>query len=329
MRVLITGGAGYIGSHTARIMSEGGFEVILYDNLSRGNRWSAMWGHLVVGNLADKELLLTTLRNYKIEAVIHFAASAYVGESMQSPGDYFRNNTTNTFVLLDAMREAGVEKIVFSSSCATYGEPNSIPIDEKHPQRPVNPYGESKLMGEKALHWHGVCHGAKWVALRYFNAAGCHPDGVIGEFHSPETHLIPNVINAALGRISQMEVYGTDYPTPDGTAIRDYIHVLDLGDAHVRALKFLQNGGDSGAFNLGTGKGHSIREVISAVEQVSGKRVPVKDCPRRAGDPPVLVADPTLARQILGWRSNHSDLATIIQTAYNWEVSPRRAALSV
>ena len=329
MRVLITGGAGYIGSHTTRLMNEAGFETVVYDNLSRGNRWSVRSGHFIVGDLSDKRLLVSTLKNFGIEAVIHFAASAYVGESMDAPEQYFRNNLINSLILLEAMKDVGVKTIIFSSTCATYGYPVELPIREEHPQNPVNPYGESKLMIERALHWHGICHGLKWVALRYFNAAGGHPDGTIGEMHTPETHLIPTVIAAALGRVAAVDIYGTDYPTADRTAIRDYIHVLDLGEAHIRALGYLINGGDSRAVNLGTGNGYSVRRIIAAVEAVSGKEVPFRERPRRPGDPAILVAEPSLASKILGWRPEYSDLATIIETAYRWEMNPQRADIAM
>jgi len=249
---------------------------------------------------------------------MHFAAFAYVGESMAKPELYFRNNVVNSLGLLEAMRETGVKRIVFSSTCATYGVPETVPIREDMPQRPVNPYGESKLMIERALHWYGVAHGFGHAALRYFNAAGADPDGEIGEHHEPETHLIPLILDAALGRRAQIDVFGTDYPTPDGTAIRDYIHVTDLADAHVRALAHLERGGDSMALNLATGQGHSVREVIAAAERVTGRRIPRREAARRPGDPPALVADAARARALLGWTPRHSDLDSILATAWRW-----------
>lgn len=316
--VLVTGGAGYIGSHTCKKLGEAGYTPITLDNLIYGLRSAVKWGPFVKGDLADTSLLRKVLQDYCIDAVVHFAAYAYVGESMREPGKYFRNNVVNTLNLLDALVAGEVQHIVFSSTCATYGIPTHIPITEKHPQCPVNPYGESKLFIERALNWYEAAHGLRSVALRYFNAAGADPDGSLGEDHEPETHLIPLVIQAAVGHRDCIEIYGTDYETPDGTAIRDYIHVTDLADAHVRALDHLLDGGPSTALNLGTGQGHSVREVIASVEQIGGIRVPVREAPRRLGDPPILVADPTEARHVLGWRPVLSDLTTIIETALQW-----------
>ncbi|MER3484282.1 MAG: UDP-glucose 4-epimerase GalE, partial [Meiothermus sp.] len=284
MNVLVTGGAGYIGSHTAKALHRAGFTPIVLDNLSMGHAWAVKWGPLVQADLADRGALFSAMRAHRVEAVIHFAANAYVGESMQNPAQYFRNNVTGTLNLLEAMQEAGVRHMVFSSSCATYGIPQELPIPEEHPQQPINPYGESKLMGERLLRWFGECHGLGWVALRYFNAAGADPEGDLGEEHQPETHLIPLVIGAALGVRGPVRVFGTDYPTPDGTAIRDYIHVSDLAQAHVRALEYLVQGGASQAFNLGTGVGHSVLEVIQTVKRLGGRQVPFEEAPRRPGD---------------------------------------------
>jgi UDP-glucose-4-epimerase GalE len=248
---------------------------------------------------------------------------------MTKPQIYFRNNVVNTLTLLDAMLEAGIKATVFSSTCATYGDPLAVPITEQEKQKPVNPYGETKLMIEKALHWYGQAYGSRYVALRYFNAAGADPDGETGESHDPETHLIPLVLDAALGRRAQIDIYGTDYPTPDGSAIRDYIHVQDLADAHVKAIDYLLKGGESIALNLGTGQGHSVREVIGAAERVTGHRIPRREVGRRAGDPPALVADPRLANRVLGWTPVMSDLDSIISTAWNWHCranQPRKAA---
>lgn len=316
--VLVTGGAGYIGSHTCKALAQAGLTPVTYDNLVYGHRQFVKWGPFVHGELGDAALLARTFHDYAIDAVIHFAAYAYVGESMTNPGKYFRNNVVNTLTLLDTMVASKVKHIVFSSTCATYGNPERVPIAEDHPQRPVNPYGESKLFVEKALHWHGIAHDLRWFALRYFNAAGADPDGELGEEHNPETHLIPLVIKTALGQRDRVDVFGTDYPTPDGTAIRDYIHVCDLADAHVRALKHLRDGEPSAVANLGTGTGHSVKEVIDMVERVTGNKVNARLAPRRAGDPPALVADPRHAKALLGWHPNSSDLKTIIETAWRW-----------
>ena len=318
MRILVTGGAGYIGSHTAKALIQAGHEPVVFDNLSEGHRWSVKWGPLVEGDLSDGALVRHVIATHGIKAVIHFAAHAYVGESMHRPREYFRNNVTNTLSLLDAMLEAGVCRIVFSSSCATYGIPRNVPITESHPQNPISPYGESKRAVERFLHWYGRAYGLDWMALRYFNAAGADPDGEIGEDHHPETHLIPIAIQAALGKRPFVEVYGTDYPTPDGTAIRDYIHVTDLARAHVLALHYLLGGGASAALNLGTGEGKSVREVIAAVERVIGHRVPVREAARRSGDPRVLVANPAKAGRVLDWRPQYSSLDTIVETASSW-----------
>jgi UDP-arabinose 4-epimerase len=318
MNILVTGGAGYIGSHACKALASAGHTPVTLDNFSYGHRRAVKWGPLVEGDLDDEALLRQTLGVYEIDAVMHFAAYAYVGESMTDPGKYFRNNVINTIRLLDAMIECGVDRIVFSSTCATYGVPESVPIDERHPQKPVNPYGETKLCIERALHWYSKAHGIRVAALRYFNAAGADPDAEIGEDHDPETHLIPLVIEAALGQRSHVDVYGFDYPTPDGTAVRDYIHVTDLATAHVQALEKLQTGQENLFLNLGTGQGYSVREVVSMVEQVSGKPVDARMVARRAGDPPALVAAPGLAEVTLGWKPVYSSLQTIIETALRW-----------
>jgi len=316
--VLVTGGAGYIGSHTCKRLAQSGFLPVTYDNLVYGHEWAVKWGPFIEGDLNDKELLIKTIEDFKIKSVIHFAAYAYVGESMKEPDKYFRNNVVNTHNLLEVLREKKIKNIVFSSTCAIYGLPDTVPMDENHLQKPVNPYGESKLFIEKTLHWLDVAYGLKSVALRYFNAAGADPDTEIGEDHDPETHLIPLIIQSALGQRPYVEIFGTDYTTADGTAVRDYIHVSDLADAHVRALQYLQNGGDSIALNLGTGTGSPVREVISAVEKNTGYTVPFRESPRRAGDPPALVADATRAKQILGWEARYSDLDFIVKTAFAW-----------
>ena len=321
MHVLVTGGAGYVGSHTTKVLAHSGFQPVVLDNLEIGHRWAARWGPLVVGDLADVGLLQAVLREYRVQAVIHFAAYACVRESVANPRKYFRNNVANTLNLLEAMLDNGVRHIVFSSSCASYGLPESVPIREDHPQRPVNPYGESKLFVERVLDWYGQAYGLSWMSLRYFNAAAADPEGEIGEEHEPETHLIPLVIQAALGQRPSIEIYGTDYPTPDGTALRDYIHVTDLADAHVLAIRHLANGGSSMALNLGTGKGHSVREVIQAVERVSGRHFPVRETDRRPGDPPALVADASRAAQVLGWRPRYPELDSIVEHAWRWHAS--------
>ena len=316
--ILVTGGAGYIGSHAAKALARAGYEPVTYDNLGRGHRAAVKWGPLVEGDLADRALLVETLRRHNIAAVMHFAAFAYVGESVTEPERYFRNNVANSLVLLEAMGEAGVGRIVFSSTCATYGLPEKMPIAEDTPQRPVNPYGESKLMIERMLYWLGQARGLGSAALRYFNAAGADPDGEIGEEHDPETHLIPLVLQTALGQRAGVEIFGTDYPTPDGTAVRDYIHVHDLAEAHVLALAHLLKGGSSLALNLGTGQGHSVRAVIDAAERVTGRPIARRETARRSGDPPTLVADARAAQAALGWTPRLSGLDEIVASAWRW-----------
>jgi UDP-glucose-4-epimerase GalE len=317
--ILVTGGAGYVGSHACKALTGAGYKPVAYDNLSRGHREAVRWGPLVEGNLHDTARLVDAMRTHQIAAVMHFAAFAFVGESVNDPELYYRNNVGGTLALLGAMREAGVGTIVFSSTCAVYGVPETVPIRETTAKAPLSPYGETKLAIERALHWYAAAYGMRYAALRYFNAAGADPDGEIGEDHEPETHLIPLVLRAALDRGDPVRIFGTDYPTPDGTAIRDYIHVSDLADAHVRALAYLAAGGESLALNLGTGHGHSVREVVAAVGRIGGRPVPRCEAPRRPGDPPELVADPAFARSRLGWRPRHSELDTIIRTALAWE----------
>lgn len=324
--VLITGGAGYIGSHSAKALARAGFYPIVVDDLRTGHRSAVRWGPFFQADLADRAALSKIFQSYPITTVIHFAASAYVGESMQAPGLYFQNNVGATLSLLEAMREHGVTQIVFSSSCATYGYPQVIPIKEDHPQQPVNPYGESKLMVEKMLFWYGRVYGFRHTILRYFNAAGADPDGELGEMHEPEPHLIPRAIGAALGSLPPLDIYGTDYATVDGTAVRDYVHVTDLAEAHVAAMRYLASGGAPAAFNLGTGKGHSVRQVMSAVEQVSGRSVPFVNQPRRAGDPSALVADAQEALKTLSWKPRYSDLQSIVRTAWAWHSSTCQVA---
>jgi len=326
MSVLIVGGAGYIGSQTAKCIARAGRPLVVLDNLVHGHRWAVKWGTLVEGDLSDAALVERVLVEHRVTSVIHFAAYAYVGESVENPRKYFRNNVANTLNLLDAMVDCGVRYIVFSSTCATYGEPMEVPIGETHPQHPVSPYGESKLAVERILHWYSGAYSIRHAALRYFNAAGADPDGEIGEDHDPETHLIPLAIRAAFDGGSELSIYGTDYPTPDGTAIRDYVHVADLAEAHRLALEHLVRGGDNLQLNLGTGRGHSVRQVIAAVESVSGRRVRVREVGRRAGDPPVLVADARRAEEVLHWRPTYPGIDAIVRHACAWHEHGRRAA---
>ena len=318
MRVLVTGGAGYIGSHTAKALAAAGHRPVSLDNLERGHRWAVRWGPLIEADLADRAALVRTLAEHRIEAVIHFAAYAYVGESMARPERYFRNNAVGTLNLLDAIREHGVRQIVFSSSCATYGDPATVPMTEELPQAPVNPYGESKLIAERMIRWYARAHGLAAASLRYFNAAGADPDGELGERHEPETHLIPLAIGAALGRGPGLEIYGTDYATADGTAVRDYVHVSDLADAHVRALERPGPAGEMRVYNLGAGEGTSVREVVAAVERVGGRTVPRVEVGRRMGDPPVLLAAIDKAKRELEWEPRRSGLEFIVETAWRW-----------
>jgi UDP-arabinose 4-epimerase len=318
--ILVTGGAGYIGSHTCKTLAQAGYLPITYDNLVYGHRWSVKWGPLEVGDLADRQRLDAVIEKYNPEAVIHFAAYAYVGESIENPGKYYRNNVGNTLTLLEAMRDHGILTIVFSSTCATYGVPRILPIPEDHPQSPINPYGASKLMVERILHDYAYAHGMRYVSLRYFNAAGADPDAEIGEDHEPETHLIPLVLDVALGKQNNIKIFGTDYETPDGTCIRDYVHVTDLAEAHLLALKYLVGGGSNNIFNLGNGNGFSVREVIENTKKITQRDIKTFDCARRPGDPPVLVGSSEKARKALGWTPVHSDLKSIIKTAWKWHL---------
>jgi UDP-arabinose 4-epimerase len=317
--ILVTGGAGYIGSHACKALAEAGYRPIAYDNLSEGHREAVRWGPLVEANVADGDQLGSAIERFEVAAIMHFAAFALVGESIEQPLLYFRNNVGGSLTLLEAMHAHRVRHIVFSSTCAVYGIPQQVPIPVGVPERPINPYGESKLVVERMLSWCSRAYQSTFAALRYFNAAGADPEGLIGEDHSPETHLIPLVLDAALGRRPHVEVLGTDYPTADGTAVRDYIHVKDLADAHVRALEYLLHGGDSITLNLGTGRGHSVREVIAAAESVVGRPIPVRESARRPGDPPALVADPSRSRAILGLTPTYSDLDTILRTALKFK----------
>jgi UDP-glucose 4-epimerase len=317
MRTLVTGGAGYIGSHTVRRLLAGGHEVTVFDNLSAGHRAAVPTGLLVEGDLRDGELLRRVMADRRIEAVVHFAASVNVGESVADPAGYYANNVGGSLSLLDACRATEVRRFVFSSTCATYGTPQIVPITEAEKQRPINPYGNTKLAVERALADYAPAYGLGCCFFRYFNAAGASPDGTIGEDHRPESHLLPLAIAAAAGRRPPLDLYGTDYPTPDGTCVRDYVHVDDLADAHALALDRLTPG-EVRAFNLGTGRGQSVREVLRAVEAVTGMRVPFRECPRRAGDPPELVADASLVRREWGWVPRYREFEPIVETAWNW-----------
>lgn len=317
MRILVTGGAGYIGSHTVRQLLAGGHEVTVFDSLDYGHRQAVPAANLVVGNLRDIDHVDNLLLVNRIEAVVHFAAFAYVGESVTNPAKYYTNNLMYSLQLLDRCRRNGVQKFVFSSTCATYGIPEKVPITEDTPQKPVNPYGNSKLAFEYALADYAGAYPFGFCALRYFNASGAAEDGTIGEDHNPETHLIPLVFQAAMGKIPNVSIFGTDYPTPDGTCVRDYIHVDDLARAHILALDKIQPGAKL-AYNVGIGRGYSVREVISAVEEITGLKVPVKEGPRRAGDPPALVADAGKIKRELGWAPKYDRLKAILETAWRW-----------
>ncbi|MGE5245593.1 MAG: UDP-glucose 4-epimerase GalE [Betaproteobacteria bacterium] len=315
--VLVTGGAGYIGSHAAKALSIAGYRVVVYDNLSAGHRGAARYGELVEGEISDAAAVRAALRRYHAFAVLHFAAFLDVGESVRDPMRYYRNNVDGALGVLEAMIAESVRYFVFSSTCATYGEPIETPIDETHPQRPINAYGETKLAVERALPHFERAHDLRWMALRYFNAAGADPDAEIGEDHSPEIHLIPRAIEAASGGAG-LQVFGDDYPTPDGTCLRDYVHVSDLASAHVRALETVVETGRSGAYNLGTGHPHSVKDVIQAVERVTGRAVPWTLAPRRPGDPAILYAAPGKAQAELHWTPRHPSLDDIVRTAWEW-----------
>lgn len=317
MRILVTGGAGYVGSHCLRRLLAAGHEAVVYDNLWQGHREAVPAGLLVEGDLNDEVKLTALLRDRKIEAVMHFAALALVGESVQKPELYYRNNVAGSFHLLEAMRQSGVRRIVFSSTTATYGTPEKMPIAEATPQQPINPYGFSKLAVERMLDDYAAAHGFGFAALRYFNAAGAAPDGAIGEDHTPESHIIPLVLQVALGQRQNISVFGDDYPTSDGTCIRDYVHVEDLATAHLAALDRLQ-GGKSIKVNLGTGRGYSVREVIDACRKITAHPIPAVTAPRRPGDPPELVADARLANIVLGWKPEYTTIESIVETAWRW-----------
>ena len=320
--ILVTGGAGYIGSHYVQYALENGSEVAVLDNLAYGHKEAVPAGvPFIEGEMGDRSLLDSVFTKYPIDAVVHFAAFAYVGESVTAPSKYYHNNTVSTLNVLDAMRDHNVGAFVFSSTCATYGDPQYMPMDEAHPQNPINPYGESKYFVERILKAYDRAYGLKFTALRYFNAAGADPQGRIGESHGPETHLIPLILQVATGSRESISVFGTDYDTLDGTCVRDYIHILDLAQAHDLALKRLRSGASSDFYNLGSERGYSVREVIATCEKITGKSIRVVEGPRRAGDPPRLVASAAKAKKDLGWNPAFQDLEPIVATAWNWETN--------
>lgn len=322
MTIAVLGGAGYIGSHTVAQLVKAGEDVVVLDNLITGHRQAVdPKARFYQGDIRDYKFLSSVFSKEKIEGIIHFAAFSIVPESMKDPLKYFDNNTGGLITLLEAMHQFGINKIVFSSTAATYGEPKSIPIKETDPQVPTNPYGESKLAMEKIMHWSDVAYGIKFVALRYFNVAGAMPDGSIGEDHHPETHLIPIILQVAAGTRTGLQIFGDDYPTKDGTNVRDYVHVVDLADAHILALKYLREGHDSNAFNLGSATGFSNLEILNAARKVTGKEIPATIGPRRAGDPSTLIAASDKAREILGWKPQYDDVEKVIETAWNWHES--------
>jgi UDP-glucose 4-epimerase len=319
--ILVTGGAGYIGSHAVLALIKAGYQVVILDNLVYGHQdlvENVLQVELIKGDIEDRPLLDQIFQTHNIEAVMHFSAYAYVGESVSNPDKYYRNNVVATLTLLEAMLSASIKKFVFSSTCATYGVPEFIPLTEDHPQNPINPYGATKLMVERILADFDIAYGLKSVCFRYFNAAGADPSGLLGEDHNPETHLIPLVLLTALGKRESISIFGTDYDTPDGTAIRDYIHVSDLADAHILGLEYLLNGGESEVFNLGNGNGFSVREVIAAAQEVTGINIAVQECDRRAGDPPILIGSSEKAKKILGWQAHYLDIKDIVNHAWNW-----------
>lgn len=318
MAILVTGGLGYVGSHAVKLLTDQGKQVVSLDDLSFGHKGAACGSEVVIGDIGDAEVLRHVFSNHQIDAVMHFAAFADVGESVINPQKYYANNISNSLVLIREMLAAGVKKMIFSSTAAVFGEPQAVPIPEDHPKDPTNPYGRSKLMLEEILAEYDLAYGLKWTALRYFNASGADPSGTIGEDHKPEHHLIPLVIDAALGKRENIKIFGTDWPTPDGTCIRDYVHVTDLAQAHLLALDALESGAPSNVYNMGNGSGYSVKEVVSVVEKVTGKNIPAVDAPRRAGDPARLVASSDKIKSELGWKPKFPELETIIETAWNW-----------
>jgi UDP-glucose 4-epimerase len=319
MRIFITGGAGYIGSHIVKLLGEAGHDILVFDNLSTGHEWAVLYGRLLKGDLADKDLVRDTLDTFKPDAVIHFAASIQVEESVREPLKYYRNNVINTLNLLEAMLETNTSHLIYSSTAATYGIPEKMPVDETAPLRPINPYGASKVMVEQALRDLSPAKDFRYVALRYFNAAGAASDARIGQAYAEATHLITRSLKVAKGEFKKLFIYGTDYPTPDGTCIRDYVHVEDLALAHLLALRYLMDAGRPDIMNCGYGHGFSVREVVEAAKTVTGVDFPVEEAPRRAGDPPALIADSTKLKRMTGWEPGHDDLKHIIKTAWEWE----------
>jgi UDP-glucose 4-epimerase len=317
--ILIVGGAGYIGSHVNKMLNLHGFDTVVFDNLSYGHRDFVKWGVFEEGDLSEMDDIRRVFQKYPITAVMQFAAFTYVGESVDDPQKYYLNNLCNTLNLLEVMLEEKVNYFVFSSTCATYGDPVEIPITENHPQNPINPYGKGKYMVEQVLEDYNKAYNLRYASLRYFNAAGADPDGEIGELHDPETHLIPLILDVALGNKEDIKIFGNDYPTADGTCIRDYIHVLDLADAHIKALEYIQNNDLSDVFNLGNGQGFSVKEVIDTVEKITGKKIKASEVGRRPGDPPVLVGSALKARELLGWQPQFDDISLIIDTAWRWQ----------
>ena len=325
MKILVTGGAGYIGSHVVKLLGKKGYEVVVYDNLSTGNKWAVVAGKLVIGDLSDTKKLSSLITDFKPEAVIHFAAKIVVPESVKRPLLYYRNNVANTINLLEIMERAGINKLIFSSSAAVYGIPDQIPVTENAPLKPINPYGQTKATVERILKDLSTSgDDFRYVSLRYFNVAGADPEGQIGFAYPDPTHLMIRALKVAKGEIDRLEIYGTDYPTPDGTCVRDYIHVMDLAEVHIIALEYLLEGGGSDVFNVGYGRGYSVKEVISSVERVTGKKLKTIEAPRREGDPPVLIADNTKLKKTFKWNPKYDDLDFIIKTGWEWEIKCRR-----
>jgi len=325
--VLVTGGAGYIGSHTCKALAAAGHRPVVYDNLSNGHAWAVKWGPLIEADILDQAALTQTIEIYQPDAVIHFAGSIEAGESVRDPGKYHGNNTFGSLSLLEVLAKTGIGRVVFSSTAAVYGTPENTPIPEDHPLLPINPYGNSKLAVERMLTDYETAHEIRYAALRYFNAAGADPDGEVGEAHDPETHVIPLALRAARDPEGSFTVFGTDYQTGDGTAVRDFVHVSDLADAHVAALDFLTTGDRSDCFNIGTGKGHSVTQIVAAVQEATNQRMNLNYGPRRPGDPPTLVADSAKARQVLGWKPQFEDIREIVATAHQWDTKglPRQS----